>query len=946
MLTLRQWSQQVVSWLPHTPAYAKTLLHQDFSALATLHGPRTVDVVVDTEKRMAALAAYTAAVSTPGNPLYHHFLSPSAVEARFGPTPADIQSAEAALTAAGWSVTGVAGFIMKATISHPNHAGMPVSPAIWAVSGLLPHGLIRPQATKITTLSAPLANLGFNEPPAVIQQTRDSAGDIISVLSWNPHMASQVPAGLPLNIFVMAQTSIGTPIAISHVDQITDTNSNLGVAGAQAMPGTQNTLWQVPIAGFTAQPAGDIVQIAVTLANGETATANFTLPAITGNATILSPFTPSQVDQVDGWSTFPANTPPVAVLTIGQPPSLADLSATLTQSQWSPPGVTFHYEDGASNNETGTANEYTEAELDLEAVASAAPHSPIEEYVYPDSDPNDPLVGFLTQLTQQTAAKIASLSYGFYGEDPATLSSLMNILTAEGVTVVQASGDQGAWNGGSDPGPAGLSQLEQIPSVLSVGGLDTAAPATLDANGNVVNINGPAIFKAWGGDYMNGLPPAVAQAYTSQNAASSGGYSTTIPVPSWESPFLPANASGFGVPIIAAPAGAPGFSGYQGGQQAIFGGTSLAAPLTAGWLADAETLMGTSQSGMGNINPLLFQTAQAHPSLFTQALWGSNGVYSVTSPSPGSWNPVTGLGMVNWSGLALADATSPASVTPTLSLKAPATTIGQLATLSADINGVSSAKYQFWLKNPANGTWISSGPYSSNAQFQFRPSIAGNWEAVVYALLPQGTTLMANTTLSVSPTGSMVTSLTITTASASPFVNPGQTVTISADGTDTGNQPEYQFWLRGPNDQWRLVQNYSSTESLSLLNLQPGSYAISVYALDAAQVAAHAWNQAYTETTVIYVGSNVAASVPATGSVNQPLTVTGLASDITAAQYQWWIESPSGQWTSSGAYQSSPVWTFTPTQSGTYTLILYAKDPLALATEANAISTRTTVFVQ
>ena len=55
----------------------------------------------------AGLAAYAAAVSQPGNADYGHFLSPAQVQARFGPTSAQIAAVKSWLTGEGLTVTSV-----------------------------------------------------------------------------------------------------------------------------------------------------------------------------------------------------------------------------------------------------------------------------------------------------------------------------------------------------------------------------------------------------------------------------------------------------------------------------------------------------------------------------------------------------------------------------------------------------------------------------------------------------------------------------------------------------------------------------------------------------------------------------------------------------------------------------------------------------------------------
>ena len=56
--------------------------------------------------RSAAAARYAAAASTPGNPLFRHFLSPAGYTARFGPTQAAVASVEAWLRSKGFTGVG------------------------------------------------------------------------------------------------------------------------------------------------------------------------------------------------------------------------------------------------------------------------------------------------------------------------------------------------------------------------------------------------------------------------------------------------------------------------------------------------------------------------------------------------------------------------------------------------------------------------------------------------------------------------------------------------------------------------------------------------------------------------------------------------------------------------------------------------------------------------
>ena len=94
----------------YVPMWA-TLVADDGSAAADL-GPAPADAPVSARVYLAGrdprgLAAYAAAVSAPGSPLFHRYLSPAQVQRRFGPAPGQVASVRNWLTGTGLQVTGV-----------------------------------------------------------------------------------------------------------------------------------------------------------------------------------------------------------------------------------------------------------------------------------------------------------------------------------------------------------------------------------------------------------------------------------------------------------------------------------------------------------------------------------------------------------------------------------------------------------------------------------------------------------------------------------------------------------------------------------------------------------------------------------------------------------------------------------------------------------------------
>ena len=87
--------------------------HPSWATAATRVSPQAVTTgTVDARvylagQNQASMASYATAVSTPGNALYGHYLTPSQVMAAYGPTSAQVSAVQKWLTEAGLTVTNV-----------------------------------------------------------------------------------------------------------------------------------------------------------------------------------------------------------------------------------------------------------------------------------------------------------------------------------------------------------------------------------------------------------------------------------------------------------------------------------------------------------------------------------------------------------------------------------------------------------------------------------------------------------------------------------------------------------------------------------------------------------------------------------------------------------------------------------------------------------------------
>ncbi len=270
----------------------------------------------------------------------------------------------------------------------------------------------------------------------------------------------------------------------------------------------------------------------------------------------------------------------------------------------------------------GTNGDETEALLDIDYAHATAPVTPI--HVYVDSDL---YTSIQSSITDNLCGAI-SISFIYCSSSSSFFTGLDTLFAqaaSQGQSVFLASGDWGAaglqYDATSNSCVTGTtrnaSEMAASPHVTGVGG--TTFSPQYNASGNNTSVVGVApggIESAWG--------------------SSGGGASKIFSKPAWQAgPGVP-NDSARDVPDVAMIAWTPGvFIGADVSGvaqiQCCWGGTSLAAPLWAGYSrAIAQQQNGTR---LGLLNPTIYGLAAK--GLLT------NGIEDVTSGN-NSYNGVTG----------------------------------------------------------------------------------------------------------------------------------------------------------------------------------------------------------------------------------------------------------------------------------------------------------------
>jgi hypothetical protein len=250
-----------------------------------------------------------------------------------------------------------------------------------------------------------------------------------------------------------------------------------------------------------------------------------------------------------------------------------------------------------------------EVSLDMEMVISMAPG--ISKLIVCEAGPNGLAEDVLSRMANDNLAKQISSSWNWSGYDPNS-EAIFQQFAAQGQTYFNATGDIGAFVG----------PITRIPS---------DDPYVVQVGGTALTMNGSGA------------------AYVSETAASfsSGGISTTYPMPAWQQGVsMSANLGSTtmrNVPDVAM--AAAGYVKYGNGASGSHSGTSFSAPLWAGFTALMnQQAVANGLPTVGFINPAIYHigTNANYTSCFHDITVGNN----TSGSSPGKFYAVAGYDLV------------------------------------------------------------------------------------------------------------------------------------------------------------------------------------------------------------------------------------------------------------------------------------------------------------
>jgi subtilase family serine protease len=682
--------------------------------LGSLSSAGAVHVTVALEPRNAGqLSSMATAVSTPGSPLFRHYLSVSQFAQRFGASDAQIAAVKSSLAAAGLRVGN----------AEANHLTMSVSGTAAQVEKAFSVSLVQ---VKLASGRLAYANTTAPTLPSSV--------------------ASAVQGVLGLNSLFRLQPVGPMAAQRGHVLSRPATHRNIANAvGPQPCAAASGT------SGYTADILASMYGFSSLYGAGDLG-AGQTVAIFE-----LEPNIPTDIpafEQCYGTST----------------------SVTYTPVDGGP--------DPFANGDGG------ETELDIDNVAEMAPQAKIIVYQAPNQTGANGVDEY-SAIVSQDKAKVVSTSWGLCEPEtdpsiPTAEAPIFQEAALQGQTILGATGDAGSANCSQDNPPStsndelAVQDPTSQPFVTGVGG--TIEYTTVSGTAVLWAPGDPLDSAVWNDGVQGGIP-----------SASTGGISIFQKMPAYQSGAaagLGVGTGGSGIPC-AATSGLcrelPDVSAladpetpyviYYNGSWTGEGGTSGAAPLWAGFIADANASAACHGSSLGFLNPSLYAIA-------------SSSAYATDFTDITLANPVTGFAHND---PLFGTANDPAAgLYPLHAGYSMATGLGgpKVPALAASLCGALPA-YTVTVSNPGSQSATVGHPVS----LAITGTDSGG-QALTFSAtgLPAGLSISPAGVISGTPTTAQTTSVTVTagnsfgTGTASFSWTVGSAATSTVTVTNPGNQ--------------------------------------------------------------------------------------------------------------------------------------------------------------
>jgi pseudomonalisin len=363
-----------------------------------------------------------------------------------------------------------------------------------------------------------------------------------------------------------------------------------------------------------------------------------------------------------------------------------------------------------------SANEETEADLDVEWSGAVAKNATIKFVVSKSTNSSDGVDLSAQYIVNRNLAPVMSTSFGLCeaalgSSGNSFLNSLWQQAAAEGITVFVSSGDSGA--AGCDSASASTATHGR-----AVNGL-CSTPYSVCVGGTEFNdLSNPTLY--WSPSNTSGtqesalsyIPEVVWNASGPGYGlwASGGGASIVYAKPSWQAGAgVPADGKRDVPDVALSSAGHDGYLIFQNGELYVVGGTSAAAPSFAGVMA---LVVENTAARQGNANVVFYSLASKQraggASVFHAITIGNNSVPGQAGfNATAGYDQATGLGSIDGSVLVdhWAGATTPPSFHAAVSASSLSVNGGsnKSVTLNVTVSGGFNAAVAFSITGLPSG---------------------------------------------------------------------------------------------------------------------------------------------------------------------------------------------------------------------------------------------------
>ena len=411
-------------------------------------------------------------------------------------------------------------------------------------------------------------------------------------------------------------------------------------------------------------------------------------------------------------------------------------------------------------------------------------------------------ISAMVSTTDAPLSKQISCSWGWTPADPSTLDPYFEQMASQGQNFFAASGDSQTWSSSNEAWPA------DDANIVSVGGTDLTTSSA-------------------------GGPWSAETAWTD----SGGGTSPdSIPIPSWQTPVD--GCSGCSKTLRNGPdvSANANFTFYTCGDQTtcqanVYGGTSFAAPMWAGYLALANQQAAANNESIGFINPIIYPAAEgaSYSTYFHDSTSGSCGR---SHSAATGYDLCTGWGSPKTTGLINLLAPSGTTTTTTaVSSNHNPSTYGQSVAFTATVTGNSpTGTVQFTIDGSNFGSPVTLVSGSATSGSTSTLTVGTHTVTAVYS--GDSSNSGSTGTLSGGQVVSKVTTSTAVGSSSNPSTY-GQSISFTATVTGSSPTGTVQFNVDGSAFGSPVTLSSGSATSGSITTLTVGTHTVTaVYSGD------------------------------------------------------------------------------------------------------------------